>query len=293
MATARIASAAMPSGRDRGACPSASWRKKTWAIRKSAGPPKVRSVKPSVGVVAGMGDRQLVADRDRDQREHHQRQRPGAPPPDGAGVVGGLGHLDADLLGALEVAPPERDGPGEADRQREQALELERLVGERAAHREHGLAQGDDEEQPEALDEVPAGDLGVLEVDAPAAAGEPVQRPHAGVGGDHGDPPEHEAGVAVGDRAGDPERAGDQLPDQVVDEVLTERPAAQGQIRNVERPSCRSRYPQTNSHARSSNASAIETDMSRLANISPTSSRRTGSRSGSSQFAPHAVMYQA
>jgi hypothetical protein len=49
----------------------------------------------------------------------------------------------------------------------------------------------------------------------------------------------------------------------------------------------------TNSHARPSNASAIATDMSRLANISPTSITRTGSRSGSSQFAPQAVMYQA
>jgi hypothetical protein len=48
----------------------------------------------------------------------------------------------------------------------------------------------------------------------------------------------------------------------------------------------------TNSHARQSNASPIATDMSRLANISPTSSTRTGSRSGSSQFAPHAVMYE-
>ncbi len=49
----------------------------------------------------------------------------------------------------------------------------------------------------------------------------------------------------------------------------------------------------TNSHARPSNASAIATDMSRLANISPTRYSRTGSRSGSSQFAAHAVMYQA
>ena len=49
----------------------------------------------------------------------------------------------------------------------------------------------------------------------------------------------------------------------------------------------------TNSHARPSNASAIATDISRLANISPTSSKRTGGRSGSSQFAPHAIMYQA
>ena len=49
----------------------------------------------------------------------------------------------------------------------------------------------------------------------------------------------------------------------------------------------------TNSHARPSNASPIATDISRLANIRPTSSTRTGSRSGSSQFAAHAVMYQA
>jgi hypothetical protein len=49
----------------------------------------------------------------------------------------------------------------------------------------------------------------------------------------------------------------------------------------------------TNSHARPSNASSIATDMSRLANISPTSATRTGSGFGSSQFAPHAVMYQA
>jgi hypothetical protein len=35
----------------------------------------------------------------------------------------------------------------------------------------------------------------------------------------------------------------------------------------------------------------IATDMSRLANISPTRYSRTGSRSGSSQFAPHATMY--
>jgi hypothetical protein len=34
-------------------------------------------------------------------------------------------------------------------------------------------------------------------------------------------------------------------------------------------------------------------DMSRLANISPTSAARTGSGSGSSQFAPQATMYQA
>jgi hypothetical protein len=64
-------------------------------------------------------------------------------------------------------------------------------------------------------------------------------------------------------------------------------------MRNDERPTWRSRYPPTNSHARPPNASAIATDMRRLANMSPTSSRRTASRFGSSQFAPHAVIYQA
>jgi hypothetical protein len=53
------------------------------------------------------------------------------------------------------------------------------------------------------------------------------------------------------------------------------------------------RKPVTNSHARSSKASPIATDISRLANITPTSSSRTGSRSGSSQFAPQAVVCQA
>ena len=48
------------------------------------------------------------------------------------------------------------------------------------------------------------GDIGVPEVDAPPAAGEPVHRPHPRLGGDDGDPPEREAGVAVGERAGDP-----------------------------------------------------------------------------------------
>ena len=36
------------------------------------------------GIVAGMGDRELVADGDPDQCEDYQRQRPRAPVPDGA-----------------------------------------------------------------------------------------------------------------------------------------------------------------------------------------------------------------
>jgi hypothetical protein len=43
------------------------------------------------GAVAGMGDHELVADRDPDQREHDQRQGQRAPPPDGAGVLRPLG----------------------------------------------------------------------------------------------------------------------------------------------------------------------------------------------------------
>jgi len=49
----------------------------------------------------------------------------------------------------------------------------------------------------------------------------------------------------------------------------------------------------TNGHARSAKASPIAMDISRLANISPTSAPRTATGSGSSQFSPHATMYQA
>ena len=80
----------------------------------------------------------------------------------------------ADFL-ALEIAPPQRNGPREGDRQRNQARELERLVGERGAGRQHRLAQGDDEEQPKALEEMSARDLRVPEVDALPTAGQPVQ----------------------------------------------------------------------------------------------------------------------
>jgi hypothetical protein len=48
----------------------------------------------------------------------------------------------------------------------------------------------------------------------------------------------------------------------------------------------------TNSHARSSKASPIATDMSRLANISPTSAAH-GQRVRIEPVRPHATMYQA
>jgi hypothetical protein len=142
--------------------------------------------------------------------------------------LGGLGSHDAERLDPLEIAPPERDGPREADRQRKQPLELERFAGEPVAHREHGLAERDDEEQPEALDEMPARDLRVPEVEPPATAGQPVLGPRAGVGDHDRQPPEHEARVAVGDRPGHPQDAGEQFPDQVVDEMLALRPVAKG-----------------------------------------------------------------
>jgi hypothetical protein len=121
-------------------------------------------------VVAGVGECELVGDGDR-APEHDEGQRPRAPHRDGAGVLGRLGGFDAKRLGALEVAPPQRDGPGEAQREREQPVEREWLAGERGTGCQHGFAEHDDEEEPEALEEMPGCDLGVLEVDAPAAAG--------------------------------------------------------------------------------------------------------------------------
>ncbi len=134
-----------------------------------------REAKPRV--VAGMGDRELVADGDPDQREHDQRQRPRAPQPDGAGVLSGLGHLDPDPLGALEVAPPERDGPAKpivsASRRSSSngspanALAVVSTVSPSAMiknSRKRSMR-------------CPARDLGVPEVDAPATAGQPVQGP--------------------------------------------------------------------------------------------------------------------
>jgi hypothetical protein len=228
VATARIASAPRPSARERGARPSTSCWKIELGEQEQRRSAERQEREAERRVVAGVRDGELVGDGDRDQREHDERQRPRAPQPDGAGVLGALGGLDTKRLGALEVAPPQRDGPREADRQRDQPLDRERLARERGARRQHGLAQHDDEEQAEALDEMAAGDLGVLERDAPAPAGQPVLSERARVDDRDRDSPEQQARVAVGDRAGHPEDAGQQLPDQVVDEVLTLRPAAQG-----------------------------------------------------------------
>ena len=53
MTTARIASAARASGRERGTCPIASRVKMIWASRNSAGPPNVRIVNPEVASSPG------------------------------------------------------------------------------------------------------------------------------------------------------------------------------------------------------------------------------------------------
>lgn len=114
-------------------------------------------------------------------------------------------------------------------------------LGERGTHRQHRLTERDDEEQPETLEQVTAGDLRVPEVDLPAATGQPVQRPNADVGHRNGEPPKREASVAGGLRADHPQHPGDQLPDNVVDEVLAESLAAQGHDENAARPTCRSK----------------------------------------------------
>lgn len=59
-------------------------------------------------VVAGMGDRELVADGDPDQLEHDQRQGPRGPQPDGTRVIGDLDSLDTERLGPPEEADEEQ-----------------------------------------------------------------------------------------------------------------------------------------------------------------------------------------
>jgi hypothetical protein len=179
MATARTASTASPNDRDRAIVPERLVQEDELGEEEQCGPAEREDRESERRVVSGVGDGHFVGDGDRDQPQDDQRQGPRAPPPDGARTLGGLGRLGADLLVALEVAPPQRDSSGEADHQCEQALEFERLVRERVAHRQHGLAEQDDAEQSEALDEVAARDLGVSEAAAVASAGQPVLRPAA------------------------------------------------------------------------------------------------------------------
>ena len=89
VASARIASATSPSSRERGTYPSTLRRKKTWASRNSRSTEgEDREAKRRF--VARMGDRELAADGDANQREHYQYQRPRSPPPNAAGVRGVL-----------------------------------------------------------------------------------------------------------------------------------------------------------------------------------------------------------
>jgi hypothetical protein len=179
VATARTASTANPNDLDRAIVPEHLIQEDELGEEEQCGPAEREDRESERRVVSGVGDGHFVGDGDRNQPQDDQRQGPRAPPPDGARTLGGLGRLGADLLVALEVAPPQRDSSGEADHQCEQALEFERLVRERVAHRQHGLAEQDDAEQSEALDEVAARDLGVSEAAAVASAGQPVLRPAA------------------------------------------------------------------------------------------------------------------
>jgi hypothetical protein len=119
------------------------------------------------------------------------------------------------------------------------------------------------------------------------------RRPCQAVGRHHGEPPENEARVAVGDRASHPEDAGGQLPDEVVDEVLAERLTAQGGDEE-----CRAHELEEQIAGDEQPRAPVERvgDPDRheeAGDIKPTRYSRTGSRSGSSQFVPHAVMYHA
>jgi hypothetical protein len=60
-------------------------------------------VKPSVASVAGMSDRELVADGDRDRRERHRRQRSHSPPRDGAGFLVGFHHGEFPVLASFNL----------------------------------------------------------------------------------------------------------------------------------------------------------------------------------------------
>jgi hypothetical protein len=75
---------------------------------------------------------------------------------------------------------------------------------------------------------VSARDVDLVEVDASATHGQPVQRPAADVGHHDRKPPEHQTRVGVGERARHPENTREQLPDELVDEVLAEWPPTQG-----------------------------------------------------------------
>src|ERR1044072_240620 len=104
---------------------------------------------------------------------------------------------------------------------------------------------------------------------SPGGAGGGRYPPH------HAPPPRGGPDVRAEDCARDPEAAGQHLPGEVVDEVLPERPPAQGRAEEGRAADLEEQVAGTKSHASPSKASPIATDMRRLANISPTSSIRT------------------
>ena len=237
VATARIASAARAAGRERGTCPTASNLKMIWASRKSAGPPNVRIVKPRVvssagWAIASSSPTAMAMSASTISVSVHVPQYPTAPAPSAVAAT---------------------STPIASDRWKYHHQSATVPVKEIASASRRSSSNGS-----------PVNAAPIVSTVSPRAMMKNSRKRSMSVGGHDRQPPEDEACVAVGDRAGDPQAAGEQLPGEVVHEV----------------------------QARSSNASGIPTDMTRLANISPTSSSRTGNRSGSSQFIPHAVMYQ-
>lgn len=180
---------------------------------------------------AGIGERQLVADGDRDDPDDHRDQGVVADGDYARGVGQDAGRIDADVLGAVEVAPPERNRAGEGDREDEEAVGLQRLAGKGVADRQHGLAEGDEEEEAEALEQVLGVDLAVG-AEGAAAAGQGMARDDAAVGDQGRRRPERQASVAVDRDPRDPrDRRGGDLPGHCVDEVPVEPVTAEGEDR--------------------------------------------------------------
>jgi hypothetical protein len=78
VATARIASAASASGRERGDVTYRFAREDDLGEQEQCRAAEGEDCEAECRLVVGVGDCELVADGDADQREHDQRQRPGA-----------------------------------------------------------------------------------------------------------------------------------------------------------------------------------------------------------------------
>ena len=84
VATARIASATSPEQARPGEMPERLALEQDLREQEQRRAAEREDAEAERGIVAGMGDRELVADGDPDQCEDYQRQRPRAPVPDGA-----------------------------------------------------------------------------------------------------------------------------------------------------------------------------------------------------------------